>query len=146
MLKALDFLGSLKWPSMLAITVVPAVSFLWFWGDFDRAVPMQLYGPELVGDLPVLLTHPADARLSRDPSTPWCLRTCVECMGRILAADLRYGDEMLAPGNWIAATADGVALCADLPTRRLGERFVWLRARGLQSKLSHRAWRLPNPD
>lgn len=69
MLRSLDLLGALKWPSLLAITALPVYFYFNGWRDLYTGADVALYGPELVAGMPLLLSHDADAELYRDAMT-----------------------------------------------------------------------------
>lgn len=140
MLSSLDFMGPLKWPNILAVTLVPAASFAWLWGDFDDATAMRLYGPEQVGGVPLLVMHAADAD-PRSEETRWCVRTCAACGERIAGIELAYGGETPPGGEWAAASADGTAACATLDPAPRPAR-LWLRATMTDGASASHGWRL----
>lgn len=140
MLNGFDFLGPLKWPSLAAVSVIPAVCFAWFWGDFDRAQAMRVYGPASVGSTPILLTAPAAADAS-DPTTRWCARTCADCAARVSSLELGYGGERAAPVRWATAEPDQGRACVDLPRPTVHRQFIWVRVAD-QSGRNERAWPL----
>lgn len=138
MLRSLDILRPLKWANIVAVTLVPAVSFLWFWGDFDAPRPMRAVATTQSG----VLSHAAAARLDADEETLWCLRPCPDCGAAIVRAELAYGGDSAPPG-WIELTQDAHDLCAVMSRPQRADTRVWLRtmARG---RTELRGWPLPD--
>lgn len=103
MWRALDVLGALKWPSLIAIGVLP----LWFyatdWREGFAGDGPVLYAPELVAGLPVVVSHATDAEPLHDEAVRWTLRLCTGCQEGLRAARLALGGCEAAPSRWTEA-------------------------------------------
>lgn len=144
MLSALDFLGRLKWPSLLAVVAVPAVSFA-FWGGFDDPKAARLYGPEAIGPVVAILSHDAAVVPASGGDTYWCARLCAACGRRLERLELAYSARGRAAAA-VAAEPDGGQLCATLPWPA-GARFDAVTARVVsrEAAIAEHSWPLDRP-
>lgn len=124
-MKALDYLGGWKWPSIAAITLMPLGSyFLLDWGGESDPVAEVMLGPEIVDDRPVVLSRPAEPG-----SHEWCARSCPTCWSDVRQVSLAYGTATGA-NAWTEATASRGRLCAELDPPAPGATHLWVRVRG----------------
>lgn len=139
MLRMFDFLGPLKWPSLLAITVLPAVSFA-FWGDFDDPVPMRRYGPFRAGGLKAVVEVPRSSDI-RHGESRWCLLPDAGSEVALSRAEASYGGDRPPRAGWQALEQEENRMCATLARPSAGQRRIWVRlvARGIEFE---RSWRL----
>lgn len=128
MLKMFDFLGPLKWPSLLAITALPAVSFA-FWGGFDDPVPMRRYGPFQAGDLKAVLEVPRSSDIWGGESR-WCLLADAVSEVALSRAEASYGGDRPPSAGWQALEQEDNRMCATLARPSPGQRRIWIRLAG----------------
>lgn len=149
-MKSLDVLGPAKWPSLLLVLVFPVLAYTWGgWEDYWVGRDTALYGPTSVGDVAVLLTHPASADpLEADPVS-WTVHLDRRRSHEVVAVDLAYGTASGPAGEWIPLLAQHAwEWSGELPpvTDATGTILhVWMRLRTGDRSASH-GWAMgPSP-
>jgi len=148
MLSSLDILGAFKWPSVLAISAVPVVSYFASWGDWDSGLGAALYGPEAVAGVPLVLSHRADADPLRDDTVTWAVRGCETCATTLRRVRLAYAACEAPPVQW--SHADGPAGRAQVELQRAELRqplalCLWIDAEASDGRREQRRWPLAGP-
>jgi hypothetical protein len=148
MLASLDFLGAFKWPSVLAISALPVLSYFASWGNWDEGLGAALYGPELVAGVPLVLSHRAHADPLRDDTVTWAVRGCQTCATTLRRVRLAYAGCDAPPLQW--SDAQGPAGRAQVELRRAELRqppalCLWIDAEASDGKHEQRRWPLAGP-
>lgn len=127
MWRSLDLLGWLKWPTLLAILVVPPWFYFGGWRDGWNGHDQALYGPELVAGMPLLLSHDADEDPLGAQAVAWHVRLCAQCAARLKALRLGYADCDAPPLHWTEAQGANGRLQARPPApAAIGSVCLWV--------------------
>jgi hypothetical protein len=118
MLRPLDWLrvlGVLKWPTLVAVLVLPTWFYFDGWRNGWNGEPLAVYSAEVVAGLPLVPMHPASADPLEDATTAWQLRLCGDCPGRVRSVRLAHGDCVNLPSQWASAQGQDGRLAAVVP-------------------------------
>jgi hypothetical protein len=143
MWRALDLLGWLKWPTLLAILVMPPWFYFGGWRDGWEGRRLALYGPEAVAGMPLLLSHAADADPLGERSVAWSARLCADCAARLKALRLGYADCDAPPLRWAEAQGANGRLQVTLSAPPAsGSVCLWVELEPLDAVARTRRWPL----
>lgn len=146
MWRGLDVLGALKWPSVLAVTLLPLWFYLTDWRHGYAGTGVVIYGPEMVAGMPLLLSHRADADPVRDPAVDWSARVCEACVARLKSLRLAHADCAAPPARWMQAEGPDGRLTARLETpnalREAQAPCVWVELQPIDSAAGTHRWQL----
>lgn len=143
MWRALDLLGWLKWPTLLAILVAPPSFYFGGWRDSWDGQRLALYGPELVAGMPLLLSHAADADPLGEPRVTWRAQLCADCAARLKALRLSYAGCDAPPPRWTEAQGPNGFLQAALAAPPAsGSVCLWVELEPLDAVARAHRWPL----
>ncbi|HKX96148.1 MAG TPA: hypothetical protein VJM48_15700 [Methylibium sp.] len=143
MWRALDLLGWLKWPTLLAILVAPPWFYFGGWRDGWNGYDQALYGPELVAGMPLLLSHDAGDNPLGERAIPWNAHLCADCAARLRALRLGYADCDAPPLRWTEAHGANGRLQATPPAPAAsGSVCLWVELEPLDALPRAHRWPL----
>lgn len=105
-------LGVLKWPTLVAVLVLPTWFYFDGWRSGWNGEPLAVYSAEVVAGLPLVPMHPAGADPLEDATTAWQLRLCADCPSRVRTVRLGHGDCVNPPSQWTPAQGQDGRLAA----------------------------------
>jgi hypothetical protein len=141
----LRVLGLMKWPTLIAVLVLPTWFYFDGWRDGWNGEPLAVYSAEVVAGLPLVPMHSAGADPLEDATTAWQLRLCADCTRRMRSVRLAHGGCVNAPNQWTAAQGQDGRLTARVDRAALSIHdavCVWVEVEAIDGSSGLHRWTL----
>lgn len=146
MLRILNFMGRWKWPNLIAITLLPLISYSFFWAPRLEPEPfgVTILGPEKVGNWTVVVGSNATVPLKAGAAVSWNIRFCAGCYEQMRKASLGFGgSERPDKSERVFGTPNDLAAELTVPGKVVKDGlYLWLISEDWQGEEYFVKWKM----